>query len=111
MKKRWLTGLVILELLLFGSGILLVAKPIHHFLVRETLRQWSGYQWQQSLNRNNPGFRPDEPAAWLKIPEAGIDTMVLASGNRENLLKFPGFANGFGLNDDNASIAKWISSK
>jgi len=95
------TTLFFIELFLLVCGLLLVVKPVYHFVRREVIRFQAHCRWDKCLSTKNYCCRSGSPVAWLKIPASKTDTLVLLGTNRENLLKFPSLNENFALPEKN----------
>jgi sortase A len=73
----------------FVASIALLARPVFHFALRtvnqwRAQRAWSEYR-QSALQSTGCGA----PAAWLCVPSAGIDTLVIHGATARNLQRLP----------------------
>ena len=77
-------------LLLFVAGAQLIAKPAYHLIKRKTAEFKAEQRWKKVLNSKSPKNSPE--AAWLSVPAADINTLILNSEKEEDLMTFPIFA-------------------
>ena len=69
---------------------MLIAKPVYHLLKRKTAEFKAEKRWQKVLNSKSSKTSPE--AAWLSVPAADINTLILNSEKEEDLMQFPIFA-------------------
>jgi sortase A len=75
-------------MVLLVAGLAVSARPA----VRRVKRSWLQWAASRVWNgcRNEPASgRRGEPYAWLQIPAAGVDLLVVDGADKENLARFP----------------------
>jgi len=71
------------------AGICLMWEPVYSWAYRVKVQYQSKASWSEWKASGRQAELNGLPAAWLTIPSAGIDTLVIHEPTRFNLLKFP----------------------
>ena len=80
---RWIQVILVL------AGLLLLARPASH-AIRRSYQAWQAERaWQDARKSPAAILQCGDPAAWLEIPTADVDTLVVQHGDEEDLLAFP----------------------
>ena len=74
-------------LLLMCAGLATIARPVWHVARRVVLHYQARSLWNDA--KGSPSIEDGSPAAWLTIPEAGIDTLVMQGVTEWALHQFP----------------------
>ncbi|MCX7590254.1 MAG: sortase [Kiritimatiellae bacterium] len=91
MSGRRLVVCLAIELGLLAAGALVTARPVWNWLIGTYSRLSASYQWMARVRSGQDGFQPGRPAFWLRIPDCGIDTLVLYGATEKNLRRAPVF--------------------
>lgn len=76
---------MIIEIGLFVVGGVLLVKPVYHWAKRGVATRNAWQRWQHVLQSNKKG----NEVAWLQVPSADIDILVLDSDKKDDLYQFP----------------------
>ena len=87
--KYRLSALAVLQVLLILVGLGVVAKPGYRLARRRLAKCRSKYQWSRWKGAPQEADASGSPAAWMKVPSAGIDTLVLSGASKGNLHRLP----------------------
>ncbi len=89
MNNKFNKYVIILSIGLMCLGACISAKPVYHYVSWKMKEVRGIIVWKKWQNSKDPLEDGIKPAFWLKIPETGINTLVISDPNKENLLKYP----------------------
>ena len=72
------------------TSIGLGARPSWHFIKREVARERAKTVWSDWKAGGEQARREGEPAFWLRVPAASVNTLVVRGANAESLRRYPG---------------------
>ena len=78
-----------LSLLLIAAGGALAARPLVHLVRRTRAEITARAEWSRWVRSDRTVAGIGEPAGWMTIASAGIDTLVLWGDTGENLQRYP----------------------
>ncbi len=90
-RKQLKKILVAIQLLCLAGGLLMTARPVYHFL-KWKVKEFNGRRtWARMKDSAQSTLvrASGKPAAWLRVPAVGVDTLVLYDANKENLGNYP----------------------
>lgn len=82
-------------LLLVAAGSAVAARPMVHLARRTHAGISARATWVQWVRSGKTPAVVGDPAGWMTLPSAGIDTIVLWGDNGENLRRYPGLSDRF----------------
>jgi sortase A len=83
------TILGLLQALFVLAGLALVSRPLWHRAGQLVASHLADRQWERAQQQPNRVELGGDPAAWLRLPAADIDTLVVREGDSDDLLRFP----------------------
>lgn len=88
--RAWRRARLGVGLLLLTGGLALVLRPTAHALLRGWTHVQGQRAWRQACARPTEALVAGAPAAWLRVPACGVNTLVLAGGDTGTLRRAPG---------------------
>jgi sortase A len=85
--RAWALGAGSVVLLAAGAAV--AARPVVHLVRRSHARVTARTEWVRWVKAGRDRAGVGEPAGWMTIPTAGIDTIVLWGDTRHNLQRYP----------------------
>jgi sortase A len=85
--RAWIFGAGSVFLLTAGAAV--AARPLVHLVRRTHAKVTARSEWVRWVKAGRDRAGVGEPAGWMTIPTAGIDTIVLWGDTRHNLQRYP----------------------
>jgi sortase A len=91
MKRKLKKIFELMPVILLASGLLVAARPLYHLCKWKINEITARNVWEKWQSSHRP-YRTESsgsPAVWLRIPETGLNTLVLHDASDKNLMAYP----------------------